>query len=632
MNFPDMRTVIFSHVLTDVVCVLVIASLWVQTRKRIAGASYWVVNFVFQTMAVLLIILRGNIPDWMSIALPSTLVIAGALAGYMGLERFVGRISSQAHNYLLLAAFALVHSYFTFVQPNLEARTLNVSLGLLIVCFQCAWLMLRRVPPTMRSMTRDVGIVNVAYVLISLARIVVTLAVPQPTNDFFQSGTFDTLIMISYQMLLILLAYALTLMVNRRLLVDVQVQEEKFSKAFRSSPYAITLTRLSDGQILEVNDGFVNLTGYQYAEAIGRTTLDLHLWVREEDRAAVVEELSKSGRVQGRESQFRTKSGEVITGFFSAEIITLNNQPCALSSISDITERKRTEDVLRESEERFRTLVEGQGEGIGIADTEEHFVFANPAAENIFGVPPGGLIGRSLEEFTTPQQFAAIKEQTARRRAGEKNAYEMELIRPDGERRTILVTATPKFDNAGQFIGAFGIFRDITERKQLEEKLVQLSIHDALTGLYNRGFFEEEMARLERGRRFPISVVMADVDGLKVTNDREGHAAGDALLQRAAQVLSAAFRGEDVVARIGGDEFAVLLPNADADAAEAALRRVRHILQEQNAARDGTPVRLSLGASTAEKGISLTDALKQADERMYQEKREKPTAGFGLKT
>ncbi len=346
MNFLDMRTVIFGHLVTDLLCVLVIAVLWRQNRKRFAGTSYWAIDFSFQAAATLLVGLRGSIPDWMSMVLANTLIIAGALAGYLGLERFVGRRSSQIHNYFLLAAFVLAHSYFLFIQPSLEARNLNLSLGLLIVCFQCAWLTLRRVQPGMRKMTQWVGLVFGAFCLVSLIRIAVTLTSPQPSNDFFKSGAFDTLSLIAYQALLILLAYSLALMVNRRLLVEIQAQEEKFSKAFRLSPYAITLTRLADGQILEVNDGFAEIAGYSCAEVIGHTTLDLHLWVREEDRAAVVQALSKGQKVRGAEFQFRKKSGDILTGLFSAEIITVNNQPYVLSSISDITERKQTEEEV----------------------------------------------------------------------------------------------------------------------------------------------------------------------------------------------------------------------------------------------------------------------------------------------
>ena len=343
MILLDMRTIVFSNVVTDIVCMLVILLLWHQSRKRFAGMGFWVFDFAFQTAALFLIILRGNIPDWMSIVLANTLVIVGALLGYIGLGRFVGKKISQVHNYVLLAAFACVHTYFAFVQPNLAARNLNLSVGLLIICFQCMWLLVHRAEPGMRQLTLGVGIVFWAYCLVSIFRIVEFFIGTHATNDYFQSGAFEPLILISYQMLFILLTYSLALMFNKRLLVEVKTQEEKFSKAFHSSPYAIMLTRLSDGQIIEVNDGFVNIIGYQYAEIMGKTTVGLQLWDKEEDRVVAVNELSKIGKVQGREFQFRKKSGETITGLFSAEIIPINNQDFVLSSISDITERKWAE-------------------------------------------------------------------------------------------------------------------------------------------------------------------------------------------------------------------------------------------------------------------------------------------------
>ncbi|MBT3313137.1 MAG: diguanylate cyclase [Anaerolineae bacterium] len=159
------------------------------------------------------------------------------------------------------------------------------------------------------------------------------------------------------------------------------------------------------------------------------------------------------------------------------------------------------------------------------------------------------------------------------------------------------------------------------KRKQAEEELIYLSTHDALTGLYNRAFFVEEMARLERGRGFPVSIVMADVDRLKETNDQEGHATGDALLKRVAQTLTVSFRTNDVIARIGGDEFVVLLSNTDANAAEELMRRVRQVILEHNTTHAETPIRLSLGVSTAEEPTSLSEMLNEADENMYNEKR-----------
>jgi diguanylate cyclase (GGDEF)-like protein/PAS domain S-box-containing protein len=164
---------------------------------------------------------------------------------------------------------------------------------------------------------------------------------------------------------------------------------------------------------------------------------------------------------------------------------------------------------------------------------------------------------------------------------------------------------------------------DIHARKLAEMKLQHLNMHDSLTGLYNRAYFMASLERLERGRQYPISVLMADVDQLKTINDRQGHACGDDLLRRAAQVLTLAFRAEDIIARIGGDEFAVLLPETNAKAAEAVQRRFYEMLKEHNTNHfTENPISISSGISTAaEYGISLSETLKEADSRMYQHKR-----------
>lgn len=137
----------------------------------------------------------------------------------------------------------------------------------------------------------------------------------------------------------------------------------------------------------------------------------------------------------------------------------------------EIAERKQAEEALRRSERQYRTLVENQGEGIGIVDRNERFMFANPAAEKIFGVPPATLVGRNLREFTTPEVFENLLRQTEIRQRGETSVYDVEIIRPDGKKRVLLLTATPQYDENGQVSATFGIFRDITERKQMEREL-----------------------------------------------------------------------------------------------------------------------------------------------------------------
>jgi len=161
------------------------------------------------------------------------------------------------------------------------------------------------------------------------------------------------------------------------------------------------------------------------------------------------------------------------------------------------------------------------------------------------------------------------------------------------------------------------------DRKRVEEKIHFVSIHDTLTGLYNRAYFDEELRRLERGGVFPVSILMADVDKLKIINDKKGHAAGDELLRLTAQVLRSAFRQEDIIARIGGDEFAVLLPGIDKEMAKKAIKRIRASINKHAAESGDDPLAISIGISLAEEGTSLMEALKKADDNMYTDKQKK---------
>jgi len=178
--------------------------------------------------------------------------------------------------------------------------------------------------------------------------------------------------------------------------------------------------------------------------------------------------LSLSGRVVRAEEELQAyhQHMEELVEERTAELTAANER-----LQREIAERLQVEEMLRKSEERYRFLIEKQGEGIAAVDPDERFTFCNPMAESIFGVPSGTLVGRSLQEFTSPEAFETVRKQTEGRRAGERGAYELEIVRQDGEKRRLFITVTPWLDGDGHFAGAFGVVRDDTERVRAEELL-----------------------------------------------------------------------------------------------------------------------------------------------------------------
>jgi diguanylate cyclase (GGDEF)-like protein/PAS domain S-box-containing protein len=196
------------------------------------------------------------------------------------------------------------------------------------------------------------------------------------------------------------------------------------------------------------------------------------------------------------------------------------------------------------------------------------------------------------------------------------NIEEKETWRFEKEPRWISTTKMPFYDREGNIIGTFGISRDISDRKKAEEKVEYLSFHDTLTGLYNRAYFEEELKRLDTPRQLPLTIVMGDVNGLKVINDAYGHTKGDEFLVKIAGVLKDAFRDEDILSRWGGDEFITILPRTTYRDAQKIVRRIKSLCKKKET--EGIPLSISLGIATKkEPEENIEDVIKKAEDKMY---------------
>jgi PAS domain S-box-containing protein len=463
----DLHTLFFNYMLTNIVCMIVMIILWRQSNKRFEGIIYMLIDFCFQVLCTLFIFLRGHIADFISIDVSNTLAVSGAVFGLIGLEYFTGKKSNQLFNYLLIAAFFSIHTYFTFIKPDLEIRNLNTSVVFLIICTQCAWLMLKRVPVKMRRYTFNVGVVFLLFSVVNIIRIIDFFVKKNTSTDYFKAGDFESYVIISYQVLFIFLTFTLALMINKRLMIDIVAHEEKFSKAFHSVPYAIIITRLSDGKLLEVNKGFEDITSFQTVDVIGKTTLELNLWGSNKNRDFFLNTISSRGKLKEIEFQFRKKTGEEFTGLLSSEVIYINDEKCLLSVINDISERKQSEELLRESEQRYHQIFTNSIDAFLLTEAEGTILSVNPATCKMFGRTEEEIykLGRNaIIDMSDSKMQSAMEE-----RANTGKFYgELTGLRNDGSKFPIEITSSIFMDNTGEKISSI-IIRDIEERKQAEK-------------------------------------------------------------------------------------------------------------------------------------------------------------------
>lgn len=285
----------------------------------------------------------------------------------------------------------------------------------------------------------------------------------------------------------------------------------------------------------------------------------------------------------------------------------------------EIEERRRVEKDLKEAIEKYKTVFEANGSAMAILSPDAVIELVNEAFCRL-----------SLYSREEIEQVLQLKDMMNDSDGQRLDEYQMLLhIAPHAVARHIELCIVDRIGQNKEVLmnltlipGTQNIVAsiiDISERKRAEEQLKFLSHHDQLTGLYNRTYLNQEIKRLQR--KNIMGMIVCDVDGLKMVNDTMGHKTGDELLKAVARLLRDSFRQGDTVARIGGDEFLIIMPESDPAAVEDAGRRIRQAVAGFNRQNQGVPLMLSIGFAVSNEHMNtFTDLFKEADRRMYEEK------------
>lgn len=375
------------------------------------------------------------------------------------------------------------------------------------------------------------------------------------------------------------------------------------------------------GALVRVNEEFCLLTGYERSQVEGIRTWESFFPPDTAPPAHLPHTSTKDLQIPRRsEARVVDRQGAVHDVMVTVDLFPDGVRHVA--SLLDVSETRRTRKALEASERRYREMADTLPQPLFEVDTSGRFLFTNRAGMEHFGLQEADLQrGVSLFDIVVPEDRPRLRE-NFQKTLENPGAFvqEYEALCTNGLRFPIVIYSRAILqDNAVE--GLRGLAVDLSDRKAMEEQLRFMSMHDPLTGLYNRAFFDEEGARMASGRFDPLGVVVADIDGLKLVNDLLGHGAGDRLLQEAGRLLRNAFRSSDVVARIGGDEFAALLPECGEGFAQEARRRILAAVEIHNELQEDLPLSISVGcASGRGKSSGMSTLLAEADNLMYQQK------------
>ena len=441
-----------------------------------------------------------------------------------------------------------------------------------------------------------------------------------------------------------------------------EIFEQKlfYEAVFNNSPAAI-VTLDANHKIVTINPAFKNLFGYSLKEVAG---IDLDDIISSDLTAQQAKDYTTQvleGQAIHGVGERRRKDGSFVSvDIFGQPIIIDGKRVGVLGMYTDITERLKAEEAIQQSELRYRGLFNSSPVSLweidfseirkwideisqnGLMDLDAYFanhtnlcdafakrlkiIDVNQATITMFGAQDKQELINRFAEIFSEASASSLRKILLAFADGQQNIEQEtphKKLNGDDLFSIVRLSIIPGYKESWERVHVSII--DISERKWAEDRLKHLSLHDTLTGLYNRTFFEAELSRLSKSRMFPISIIVGDMDNLKEINDKFGHRAGDEAIRKAGEFIRNSLRLEDIIARMGGDEFSVLLPNTDMQTCQQIISRLEKSIQIHNQTcelkDEQHRLAISFGYTTAAFGESLEEAYKLADARMYQVKR-----------
>jgi diguanylate cyclase len=425
------------------------------------------------------------------------------------------------------------------------------------------------------------------------------------------------------------LYYTQTLQNEKKLSAYISESEQRMSALLANLPGMAYRCRNDRNWTMQyVSDGCLRLTGYTREQLLHNTAISYNDIIlksyREEIWTNWQVKLSRHETVE-MEYEIQTKDGSTKWVWEQGRgVYDHQERVIAIEGlIIDISERIENNRIRQLAQDKLAAVLRSIGDGVITVDKDGKIDFVNPMAAQILELNSTCIGERFDDQLTflstlTKETIESPVTQCLKNRKVQSMQQQITMVTRQGKSLEVETNASPLI-NQNSIEGVVLVFRDVTLRLAKEREIEYLSYHDGLTGLYNRRFFEEEIRRLDMPRNLPITLIVGDVNGLKVINDGFGHPMGDQLIQSAALAIKNSCRNDEIIARTGGDEFAILLPGVGEDEAQKVIDRMR-----KNAAASiimGLPVSIAFGLATkTDPNQSIYKVLQAAEDRMYQNK------------
>ncbi|UUV17840.1 diguanylate cyclase [Fusobacteria bacterium ZRK30] len=419
---------------------------------------------------------------------------------------------------------------------------------------------------------------------------------------------------------------------------DLREEQEalqKFVKLFENNPVLMIISDLKNRKVMKINRAVIDKLGYSRDELIGKKNKELKIIIDSKKQQQIIKKLNISGRVKDFEVQVRCKDGNILDGLLSGQIIEIQGKKFSLIVIADISEQILLTKKIEEQKNKLQNVIEGSRLGTWEWELKSGEFVVNERFTEIFGYTKEELMPIHIETWIRHTHLEDLKKSydSLKRHFSKVSKYysaEFRMKHKNGDWMWVLSKGKViEWDEEGQPVKMFGTHSDITEKKQLEEKIKEISIRDPLTNIYNRRYIFKQLEFLflefiRTERNFTVSII--DIDYFKSVNDRYGHQAGDFTLREFAQIIKKNIRPYDLFGRYGGEEFIIISKNISKDETILTIERILDIIRDHEFIYYENKIRLAFSCGISEckeiekDKISVEKIIEKADERLYMAK------------